>query len=310
MTMSTSSYNGVPRVTVAVSAFNEAHNIGVFLQSVLAQKEDGFILERILVISDGSNDDTAHIVRQYASPQIEFREYNKRRGKSSRLNEIYDSLESDILVQTDADVIFAHPFVVRDIIRPISENERVWMTGGNPLPVPVVTFTERAVNCTFNVYMPMRKTFNGGNNLLSADGRLLAYRRELVKQITVPEDMFANDTYTFFCCLTLGHEYRYVETAKVYFRLPQTVREHIKQNSRFVAAPNRMSKFFNKNLVYHNSHIPRRMLLGAIARQFVRHPILCSYIFIVNVYCRLRAAKIEHRMTAQWDMAYTTKKLQ
>ena len=50
--------NTIPTVTIALSAYNEAENIGRFLQSVLEQKENGFILEKILVISDGSDDST------------------------------------------------------------------------------------------------------------------------------------------------------------------------------------------------------------------------------------------------------------
>ena len=43
-----------PSVTVAISALNEAQNIAAFLRSVLSQKEEGFVLEKIMVISDGS----------------------------------------------------------------------------------------------------------------------------------------------------------------------------------------------------------------------------------------------------------------
>ena len=67
--MNTESHNYKPRVTVAISAFNEERNIGAFLRSVLMQKEDGFELVRILVISDGSADGTAGVVRDLASPK-------------------------------------------------------------------------------------------------------------------------------------------------------------------------------------------------------------------------------------------------
>lgn len=299
--------NKLPTVTVAISALNEASNIGDFLRSVISQKEEGFILEKILVISDGSTDNTSEVVEKIKSKKIVIVNHKERIGKSLRLNEIYKSLTSDVLVQSDADVIFTHQFVIRDIIYPIINEDNVGMCGGHPIPTEGTTFVEKAVNCTFNAYDSLRKTLNGGNNSLSADGRLLAYKRELAKKITVPSDMIANDVYTFFCCLMNGYKYRYVESAIVSFRSPQTLKDQIKQNTRFLAAPIRMAKYFPKELVDKEGYIPFWMLFKNIFIQFIKHPILCGYIFIINLYCRVKASSAEKKLTALWPMAYSTK---
>ena len=68
------------------------------------------------MISDGSDDSTISVAKSISSPKIEVREYPVRAGKSARLNEIYDSLTSDILVQSDADITFAHPGVVAAMV--------------------------------------------------------------------------------------------------------------------------------------------------------------------------------------------------
>lgn len=299
--------NKIPTITIAVSAFNEERNIKEFLNSILSQKEEGFILKKILIISDGSTDRTVEIIKKINSKIIVVKDYKERIGKSSRLNEIYQGLTSDILVQSDADVIFSHPYVIRDIIRPLLTEPKVGMCGGHPKPTNGITFVEKAVNCTFNVYDGLRKTLNGGNNSLSADGRLLAFKKELVKKIVVPSDMIANDYYTYFCCLTLGYEYRYVESAVVFFRSPQTLKDHIKQNTRFLAAHIRMTRYFSKDLVYKESYIPFHVLFSKMAVEFLKHPILSSFIFITNFYTRLKAKSVESKLTAKWPMAYTTK---
>ena len=296
-------------VTVAISALNEAHNITAFLRSVLSQKEEGFALEKILIISDGSTDQTAKLARNFNSDKIEVREYGERMGKSSRLNEIYKDLQSDILVQSDADVVLEHPLVIRDIILPIILDQKAGMCGGHPRPVPAKTFTEKAVNCTFAAYEPFRSLVRGGDNVFSADGRLLAFRREFIKQVYVPEDMIANDAFAYFSCLDKGFAYRYVKTAVVLFRSPQTFAEQVKQNTRFEAAPARMNKYFPAELVKREYHIPFNIFLKNALKQIVRHPILCGYIFLINAYCRFRAFFMEKRLTAKWQMAHTTKHL-
>ena len=170
-------------VVVAVCAFNEEQNIEAFLKSVVNQKQSGFFLEEILVISDGSTDLTAKKARSIKSKLLKVKEFKSRVGKSSRLNKIYSSLQSDILVQSDADIIFAHPYVIRDIIKPLIEDKQVGMCGGNPLPTKTITFTEKAINCSADAYVQFRKKIRKGNNGFSADGRILAYKKSCLKKL-------------------------------------------------------------------------------------------------------------------------------
>jgi len=297
-------------VEVAVSAYNEEQNIAKFLESLLSQREDGFTLNKILVISDGSTDQTAQIARSIDSPKIEVKEYTKRKGQPLRLNKIYASLEANILVKMDADVVLAHAHVIRDLIRPLINELNVAMCGGNPQPLKARTFTERAVNCTYEAYAPFRESVRGGNNVFSAEGRILAFRRELANTIHVPENMIANDMYAYLYCITRGYRYRHVPSAVVYFRSPQSLRDQIRQNTRFVSGPSRMERYFPPALVRYERSVPTNMFFRSIMRQYFLHPILSSYIFAVNGYCRVRALFLEKKLSGTWDMAHSTKTLQ
>ncbi len=298
-----------PTVTVALSALNEEANIGAFLTSLLNQKQETFVLEKILVVSDGSTDKTVDVVRSFGSSLITVFDNKERVGKSSRLNDIYEDLTSDFLVQSDADVTFSHDRVIEQLIQPLIAEEKVGMCGGHPLPIPGTTFTERAINCTVNAYDKFRTIIRGGDNVFSADGRLLAYRKTFIKQVTIPSDMIANDMFTYFCCVSKGFGYRYVASAVVNFRSPQTLRDQIRQNTRFVAAPDRMRKYFPPELVSFERDIPFLTFIQSTGREFLHHPILCGYIFFINLYCKIRAHFIEPRLTAKWDIAFTTKNL-
>lgn len=295
-------------VTVALSAYNEAQNIKRFLKSVLKQKEEGFRIKSIWVYSDGSSDKTVVNAKSIQSSKIKVFEDKKRIGKSARLNEIYKNLKTDFLVQSDADVIFAHPFVIRDLIEPLINEKKVGMCGGHPIPAEGKTFTEKSINLTFEVYAKLRSEVRGGNNKFSVDGRLLAYKKELVKKIIVPTDMIANDFYTYLCCLKNKYQYRYVKTAVVIFRSPINMRDHLRQNVRFESAALRMKKHFSKALVDRETYIPRSVLLKNIILQFSKNPVMAIYIFLINRYCRLLAIKKERKLSAVWDMAESTKK--
>lgn len=296
-----------PTVTIALSAYNEEKNIRPFLRSILSQQEDGFKLEKILVISDGSTDKTVDIARSFKSEKIKVVDSKVRLGKSERLNYIYKNLKSDYLVQSDADVIYSHPFIVQDMIKPLINDSKVGMCGGHPQPVRAKSFTEKAINLTFEAYAPLRSKFRGGNNVFSVDGRILSYKKELVKQIYVPADMTANDAFTYYSCLTLGYQYRYVSSAVVYFRSPQTIADQIRQNSRFLAAPMKMAQHFPKEMIMRERHVPTLTLMRYMLPVFVKNPILSTYIFAINKYSKLRAYFIIKKLNAKWDMVKSTK---
>lgn len=299
----------LPTVTFAVCALNEEANLANLLESVLVQKVEGFIFEKVLVVSDGSTDKTVEKARSFKSPILEIVAHKKRIGKSSRLNQIFAKTESDILVLADADVIFAKETVIKNLIVPIVKNSKVGMSGGHPIPMEAETLLEKAVNSTLEVYIPLRKRLKGGHNILSATGRIMALRKELYKQITVPKDTIANDGFTYFCCITKGFIYRYVRKAPVYFRSPQSLKDHISQNTRFAATIEWMSNFFPPELVRSEYHVPPVLLHQAMLKQFLKNPFLSLYIYLINRYCHIRAFFLKKKINAIWDIVYTTKRI-
>jgi len=301
--------NKIPTITIAICALNEEGNIGSLLESIFQQKEKGYKLEKILIVSDGSTDNTVTIAKTFPSKKIEIKDYKKRLGKSLRLNEIYSRVTSDIVVQPDADVVLADPYTISEIVAAFEENDRIGMVGGNAQPLPAETFTEQAVNYTLAAYIPLRRTWRRGHNILSATGRLLALRRELYEHIQVPQDTIANDGFVYLCCKTKGFEYRYAYRAVVYFRSPQTLNDHIKQNTRFLATQRWMKKYFPAEIVDYEYHVPHKLLRKRMKQLFMKHPIHCTYIFLINKYCLLRSYILKNRINVMWDVVYSTKHL-
>ncbi len=295
-------------VTVAISAYKEAGNIKKFLVSVLMQKEKGFILKEIWVHSDGSTDKTVKLARSLKSKKIKVWDHKKRVGKSTWLNKIYKDLQTDFLVQSDADVVFAHELVIHNLIQPLIKSKKVGMCGGNPVPVSGQTFIESCINLSFESYSKFRSEVRGGNNKFSVDGRILAYKKELVKKISVPADMIANDLYTYLCCLTEGYKYKFVKNAVVYFRSPTNLKDHLRQNTRFESAAIRMRKHFKAELVNKETYIPRKILLKHLAFSFLKKPHMALFILFLNQYCRLLALKREKKLNSVWDIAVSTKR--
>lgn len=295
-------------ITIATSALNEEGIINSWIKSVLMQNEENYKIENIIIHSDGSTDKTAKIINDFKDPRIVFHDHKKREGKSARLNEIFHESNSDLLILSDADMVMSHNNVIRDVLHPLLDNSKVMMTGGNIIPVPPKTFTEFAALCTVKAYLNIRNQFKGGNNMFSATGGLLAYRKEFYKSIKIPKSMIGDDVFTYFLCLSKGYLYRYVESAIVEYRLPQTLKDYINQRTRSTATRIRQVKYFGKKIIGEEYAVPKLLKYGYMIKVFINHPLHCVYIFIINIYCTVRAYLGEKNMDGKWEMIVSSKR--
>jgi len=86
-----------PRVSVLIPCYNAGRYLGAALDSVLAQTYQDF---EIIVIDDGSEDDSAAVVARY--PQVRYF-YNAHSGISVTRNLAVAKAESELIAFLDAD---------------------------------------------------------------------------------------------------------------------------------------------------------------------------------------------------------------
>jgi len=136
--------NNLPTVTVGIPAYNEEANIHTILQNVLSQKEDGFVIEKIVVLNDGSSDKTAEYAKIIKDKRIEVVDDGRRTGKPSRLNQLYKLSESDFIITFDADVALVNNRVIYTLVKSFN-NTNVGLVGGRDVPQEPSSFFERVV---------------------------------------------------------------------------------------------------------------------------------------------------------------------
>jgi len=101
-----------PAVTLIISAYNEARVIRRKLENSLDLDYPRQLLD-IVVASDGSDDDTVAIASEYIEWGVRVVHQAVRRGKSAMLNDVLASVQSDIVVFTDANAMFERGAVRR-----------------------------------------------------------------------------------------------------------------------------------------------------------------------------------------------------
>jgi glycosyltransferase involved in cell wall biosynthesis len=92
--------------SIIIPAYNESQRISASLDKIIAFMTEQHWLAEILVINDGSRDNTAEIVRQYAktNPAVRLIENPGNRGKGYTVRNGMSQATGDVMLFTDADL--------------------------------------------------------------------------------------------------------------------------------------------------------------------------------------------------------------
>jgi glycosyl transferase family 2 len=89
-----------PSVSVILPVFNGARYLGGAMESVLAQTRSDF---ELLVIDDGSTDDSREVARSYGDPRVRVLENGRNLGLTATLNRGLQEAKAPLVARLDAD---------------------------------------------------------------------------------------------------------------------------------------------------------------------------------------------------------------
>lgn len=108
-----------PCVSVIVPAWNEAERIGVTLRHLRSMELSAGTLREIIVVDDGSDDDSWRAAEHYADQVIR---HARRRGKGAALETGWQAAKGEILVFLDADLGESAAYSSR-LIQPVLDDQ-------------------------------------------------------------------------------------------------------------------------------------------------------------------------------------------
>jgi len=98
----------LPSLTVGLPAYNEAENIGPMIESVV-EKAGPLVSDlEIIVVDDGSSDDTAEVVRRIGEqdPRVRLVEHATNQGYGAAARDSIWSATKELVFTTDSDLQF------------------------------------------------------------------------------------------------------------------------------------------------------------------------------------------------------------
>jgi glycosyltransferase involved in cell wall biosynthesis len=175
----------VTRVSFIVPAFNEAATIAEVLERVEALDLD----KQIVVVDDGSTDDTQHVLENWAHRDGVHLIRQQNRGKGSAIRAAIPLLDGDITVIQDADMEY-DPADVPGLIEPITRGaaDVVFgsrLSGGRP---------QRAYlfwHLLGNRFLSLLTNVLFNTTLSDMETGYKAFRIEVLRSLDLHEDDFA-----------------------------------------------------------------------------------------------------------------------
>lgn len=179
-------------ISIVIAAHNEARHIEHKLRTLLAQDYQPATLQ-IILASDGSTDDTVACAHKVVDARITVLDL-PRQGKAATLNAGVALATGDILVFTDADNQWSRE-TLGYLLAPLSDPSVGACAGHMVIPV-----TGGGLSVGDSLYRHyegwLRRVENRTGCMVSADGALLALRRELFQ--SVPAEV--NDDFFLSTC--------------------------------------------------------------------------------------------------------------
>lgn len=201
---------GLRSVSVLVAVHNGALFIREKILSILAQNYPRHLMQ-IIVVSDGSTDETEQIVKEFAQQRVRLISTHHN-GKPAALNIGVPDATGEILVLTDVRQVL-EPQCIRELVACFGD-ESVGVVSGELLIGSGATQGEVNIGLYWKFESWMRKQLASVDSMFGATGPIYAVRRNLV--VELPPDILLDDVYLPLTAFFRGYRLVVEERARVF----------------------------------------------------------------------------------------------
>lgn len=295
------------KVWVGISANNEAVNIASLLESLVGQTQKEFKLEKIVVVSDGSTDETVGEARKVKDKRILVVDEKVQQGQRKRQNQIMDMFTGDVLVLMDGDVMPENKKVLGKIIKVFAQNKSLCLVGAHLVPKKGNTLLQKAYENLFNARYRMVGLGEDREKVWGFWGGCMAIRSKVVEKTRIPLDV-PNDAYLYFYCRSNQLRVYHQKSARVFFTLPANKHDFVNQSLRYQTNTQTLSKYFDKDLIDSSYFVCGQRQIKQFWLQLRLNPVGYAYLKFLALKV-LALQKVKQVNTSIWKPVCSTKDL-
>lgn len=300
-----------PTLTIALPAYNEERTIADVLHALLKQHRDTFILDRIVVYSDGSTDSTASIVRQVQehAPGVRLMDDSVRRGKIYRMNQMFRDCTSDLLMILDADIGLSGNDFLNSFVAAARSDQASVMFAAHQIPLRPDGFRAGIYYAAYLLWDYIRLSVPEKDHVQNFYGAATIFKKQFLAAAHMPDEFMEERTYLYLMAKRMGG-FKYVSDAVIFYWPPHTAADFATlRNRAFGSDRTALEKVFGRN-AENAEIIPREYKISGVVRFFLDHPIYALPAIFLNlrVSKETRAVQRSAHSTRIWEIVSSTKK--
>jgi len=168
-----------PRVTVVISAYNEASHIAPTVRNKLTQDYPAALLD-VIVVSDGSTDGTDDVLQQLTSQdtRVSYLRQEPRRGKTAALNAVVERARGELVVFSEANSMYG-PDTIRRLVEVFADPEVGYASGRMLYVDPRGSLVGDGCTAYMRYENALRRYESAVGSVVGVDGAVDAIRRKL-----------------------------------------------------------------------------------------------------------------------------------
>jgi len=273
--------------------------------SSIRQARNGGELE-IIIIADGKPI-TSEVKTELAKLNVKVIERKGLSGVISKIKDLVCLASGEIIILTQDDVCFADGAIL-EIEKVFQKNINVTMVASKITPAQPEKFFESILEIGSQLVQKIGQRWKSGDNYLLSNGRCSSFRTAAIRRFSFPEKIMNSDAYLYFINKKLGGGFVFAEKSIVFYRSPQTLKEHFNQSTRFQTSKIELSEYFGSRMLKNEYRIPSGIFVEETLKEFFRYPIRSAAYFAVSLYTRFKPRKAANVINPHWKVDESTKR--
>ncbi|OGM27079.1 hypothetical protein A2962_03180 [Candidatus Woesebacteria bacterium RIFCSPLOWO2_01_FULL_39_61] len=299
-------------ISIGIPTYLAGEHLVSTLRSIYRQTFYSRLKEILLVVDGGYLD--PKIVGKIGNKKLKIVPFTKRKGQSTRVNDIFAQVDSDLLILANDDVILDEKVVEKMVRMFIKDRCDLLCTKVEPL-APKTRLEKILKPSHYMKYEILNGLKNKHDSFLVSNGRLLGLSIRLYKGMKLSRQLWNGDAFIYLHAKLLNYKISFVDETLCYFRDPQKLEEYLSQSKKFRNSLSENKNYFKgETFIRKYYEIPKSVLVRAYISTFKKHPIdfilynilyLCSYICL-SFYDPERNVASKR---AYWEVDYSTKQI-
>lgn len=288
-----------PVIAIVIPAHNEEAHVVRTVTAALALRWPAV---RVVVVDDGSTDDTATVVEDMAEPRVEVVRLGRNLGKAAALNAALESLDTELVLQLDAD---ARP--ERDVLEWLApqllRHDDVAAVTANPRVLDTSSLLGALQACEFSgTVSALRRGQAAWGRVCTMSGVCSLLRRDAIMQVGgFDSSMHTEDIELSWRLQTNGWRVTYEPEALVGMQVPITLRAWWRQRTRWATGLVEALRLHARAIVRRENRTVWPLALEAVLSTMWCHALLTvTALYVIMIPLGVRTDVAESPVPGRW----------